>query len=303
MINKISLIRILKSGVSNFTRNWVLSVSASLVMTVTLLTFALLIIIFNLVSISVSAIEQRVDISVYLKKGLAEERILDIKKSIEEDSLVKEVSYVSAEEALASFKARHAGNTQILSALSEVDENPLLATLRIKAKNLADFPELSEKIKSGTFSAFIDKINYNDNKEIIERLSKILRFVISFGVGLVLVFSFIAILVMFNTIRLTIFNRKEEVEIMRLVGATNWYIRTPFLVESMLYSLTATIFTAGLLLPIYSKPLSGLITFISASSNNSGLINFGLLVGILFVIALVLSIVSTLFAIRKYLQI
>ncbi len=303
MLNRISLIRILKSGVSNFTRNWILSVSASLVMTVTLLTFALLILIFSLASMSVSAIKQRVDISVYLKKGLAEERILDIKKSIEEEVLVKEVTYVSAQTALETFKARHANNTQILSALSEVDENPLLATLRIKANNLGDFPILAEKIKAGSFSGFIDKINYNDNKEIIERLTKILQFVVSFGLGLVLVFSSIAILVMFNTIRLTIFNRKEEVEIMRLVGATNWYIRTPFIVESGLYSLTATLFTAGLLAPIYSKPLSGLMNFISVSANESGLINFWLLVGLLFIIALVLSVVSTFLAIRKYLLI
>ena len=129
-----------------------------------------------------------------------------------------------------------------------MDENPLLATLRVQAKNLENYPKLSENISTGQFSAFIDHLNYNDNREVIDKLTKVLKIVVSVGIGLIAIFSAIAVLVLFNTLRLTIYNRREEVEIMRLVGATNWYIRGPFVAESIMYSLAATVVTAVLLI-------------------------------------------------------
>ncbi len=303
MINSISFVRIIKTGFSNFVRNWVLSISASLVMTITLLIFALLILIFGLANYSVNTIQDRIDVSVFLNKGLAEDRILDIKKSLEAEPLIKEVVYVSAQTALEEFKVRHVNNKLLLSALNEVDENPLLATLRIKAKTLESYPEVVEKISKGGYAGFIKEINYNDNRVIIDKLTRILAMVVRVGIGLVAIFSIIAVMVMFNTLKLTIFNRKEEVEIMRLVGATNWYIRGPFLVEGFLYSLSAVFVTAVLLIPLYSKILNKIVGFIGDQSGGAGAFNFWLLLGILLAIALVLSGISTLIGIRRYLRI
>ena len=303
MLDSISFIRIIKTGFSNFTRNWLLSAAAVMVMIITLVIFAILAILFNVANYSVKTIEQRVDISVYMKKGLAEDRILDIKRALEGDPLVKEVSYISAQAALEDFKARHRGNNQIISALNEVDENPLLSTLRVKAKNLEDYPKVAENVSSGAYAAFIEKLNYNDNRAVIDRLAKILKVIVSLGLGLVAIFSAIAILVMFNTLRLTIYNRREEVEIMRLVGATNWYIRGPFLAESVMYSLSATIITSLLLVPIYTRVLPKITEFIGSSLPQSGLLAYALMVLSLFFSAMVLSVISTLLAIRKYLRI
>ena len=303
MINSILFIRIAKTGFSNFIRNWVLSVSASLVMTISLLIFALLVLIFGLANYSVRTIQERIDISIFLNKGLAEDRILDIKRSLENDPLVKDVEYISAQKALDDFKIRHVNNKPILSALNEVDENPLLATLRLKAKKLESYPELAEKISKGGYAGFIKEINYNDNRQIIDRLTKILSLVIRVGIGLVVIFSVIAIMVMLNTLKLTIFNRREEVEIMRLVGATNWYIRGPFLAESFLYSLAATLATGVLLVFIYSKIINKIIFFMGSPIDGTGVINFWVLLGVLFLIALVLSGISTLLGIRKHLKI
>src|SRR3989344_4464922 len=262
MLDTTSFIRITKTGFSNFTRNWLLSAAAVLVMTITLIIFAVLALLFSVSNYSVKAIQERVYISVYMKKGLAEDRILDIKRSFEQDPLVREAVYISAQVALEDFRARHSEDRQIISALNEVDENPLLATLRIKARNLEDYPQIAENISSGAQSAFIEKLNYNDNRAVIDRLAKILSIIVSVGVGLVAIFSAIAVLVLFNTLRLTIYNRREEVEIMRLVGATNWYIRGPFVAESIMYSLAATLATAVLLVPIYTKVLPQIAGFV-----------------------------------------
>ncbi|HYV33588.1 MAG TPA: FtsX-like permease family protein, partial [Candidatus Limnocylindria bacterium] len=152
---------------------------------------------------------------------------------------------------------------------------------------------------------FIDKVNFEDNRLIIERLGKILKFIITFGLGLVIVFSVIAILVIYNTITLTIYNRKEEVEIMRLVGATNWYIRGPFLTESILYSVFSTLITAALFVPVFTKIVPKVIDYVNPQINlyNNSVFNFGILILILFGLALVLSVVSTTMAIRKFLKI
>src|SRR6185369_606908 len=111
-------------------------------------------------------------------------------------------------------------------------------------------------------------------------------------------------LVIFNTITLTIYNRKEEVEIMRLVGATNWYIRGPFLMESILYSVFSTIITGALFIPVYIKVLPKVITYVNPQVNiyANGVFNFYYLVLILFVLALFLSVASSMMAIRKYLK-
>ena len=303
MFDSISVLRIIKTGASNLSRNWLLSAAAILVMTITLIIFSILALLFSVSSYSVKTIQERVDISIYMKKGLAEDRILDIKQSIEQDSLIREVVYVSAQAALEDFKAKHAGNDQLLAALNEVDENPLLATLRVKAKNLEDYPRVAENISNGSYSAFIEKLNYNDNRSVIDRLTKILKIVVSLGIGLVAVFSLIAVLVMFNTLRLTMYNRREEVEIMRLVGATDWYIRGPFLAEAIMYSISALVVTALLLLPVYARVLPRITGFVAPGVASPSILAYPILLAALFATALILSIISTLLAIRKYLKV
>lgn len=302
-MDKISFFRITKTGLNNFTRNWVLTIAGILVMTITLVIFAVLILVFNFSSYSIKTVEERVDISVYMKKGLAEERILDIKRGLEQNTEIKEVKYVSAEEALKTFKAKHNDNNQVISALNEVDENPLLATLRVKARSLEDFSKVSEKITNSEYSTFIEKINYNDNRQIIDKLAKILKLTISVGFSLMAIFTVIAVLVMFNTLRLTIYNRKEELEIMRLVGATDWYVRGPFLFEGIMYSISAVVITAFLILPIYLKVLPKITLFFGFETGGLGIISFWALVFCLFAVGLFLSVISTYIAVRKYLKV
>jgi len=305
MLDSISFIRIIKTGFVNFWRNLWLSLAATMVMTITLVIFSTLFLLFVLTTYSLNTIKNTVDVSVYFKIGLLEEQINKIKNEVASDPKVKEVTYVSAIQAYDNFKLAHQKNPLITESLNELTDNPLPATLHIKTNNLEDYPEITAKLQSDKYKNFIDTVNFEDNRDIIDRLDKILRFIIAFGLTLVVVFAVIAILVIFNTITLTIYNRKEEVEIMRLVGATNWYIRGPFLTESILYSIVSTILTGLLFIPVFSKVLPKITEYINPQVNiyNHNIFNFNYLVLIMFVLALVLSITSTFLAIRKYLKI
>src|SRR3989338_9395912 len=305
MLDSISFFRIVKTGFVNFWRNLWLSAAASMVMTITLVIFSVLFLLFAVTSYSIKTVQNTVDISVYFKNGLAESQIFNIKSDLEQNPKVKEIVYISSEVAFERFKETHKDDPLIQQSLNELTENPLPATLNVKANNLEDYPAIAESLQDIKYKDFIDKVNFEDNRAVIERLSKILKFIVTFGVGLIAVFCLIAILVVFNTITLTIYNRKEEVEIMRLVGATNWYIRGPFLVEAVLYSISATVIAGALFLPVFSKVLPKIAIFVNPEVTvfNQNIFNFSYLVLMLIVISLVLAVFSTLLAIRKYLKI
>lgn len=304
MMDSILFLRVIKSGFTNFWRNLWLSIAATMVMTITLVIFSTLFLLFTLTTYSIHTIQNTVDISVYFKIGLAEDQIHTIKDTISQDPRVKEVDYVSATQAFNDFKEKHQNDPLITQSLNELTENPLPATLHIKANNLDDYPAIADELSGDQYKNFVDKVNFEDNRVVIDRLSKILNFIITFGLVLFGVFALIAIVVIFNTITLTIYNRREEVEIMRLVGATNWYIRGPFLTESLLYSIFSTGITAALFVPVFTKVIPKITQYVNPDINlYYNAFNYWYLIGVLFVMALLLSIISTMMAIRKYLKI
>ncbi len=305
MLDSISIFRIIKTGAINFWRNLWLSAAATMVMTITLVILSVLFLMFAVTNYSINTIQDKVDISVYFKNGLVEDQIMNIKKDIETDPKVRQIVYTSSEQAFQQFKDRHQNDQSITQSLNELSENPLPATINIKAYNLEDYPAISAKLQDVKYKDFISKVNFEDNRLVIERLGKILKFIVTFGLGLAIVFSIIAVLVIYNTITLTIYNRKEEVEIMRLVGATNWYIRGPFVVESLLYAISATVITSVLFLPIFSGVLPKIAMYVNPSVTvfNQNIFNFLYLVLMVFAISIILAVFSTLLAIRKYLRI
>jgi cell division transport system permease protein len=302
----ISFLRVLKTGFLNFWRNIWLSAAATLVMTITLVILSTLLLVFLITSYSITAVRERVDMSVYFKTGLAESQIFGLRDELQQNPSIEKMTYVSALQGFEEFKKKNENNPVITDSLNELNENPIPATLRIKAFNLNDYEGISRQIQGNEkYKAGIEKINFEDNRAIIERLNKILGFVRTFGIVLVIVFSMIAVLVIFNTITLTIYNRREEIEIMRLVGATNWYIRGPFLIEAIMYSVMATIITFILLFIVYQRIIPQVTTYLGTSLTGiTGVFtNLGTILGLLIVISVVLSTFSTVLSMRKYLKI
>lgn len=315
MFDSISFLRVIKTGFLNFWRNLWLSAAATMVMTITLIIFSVIFLLFSLTNISLKSVKETVDISAYFKFAAQEDQINVVRNNLQNDPRVKEVEYISAQQGFEDFKARHKNDPNIVQSLNELDSNPIPATLHVKAKNLEDYPAIASELQDQAYQPIIDKVNYEDNRVVIDRLNKILKFIVSSGMALVAVFSLIAILVIYNTLTLTFYNRREEIEIMRLVGATNWYIRGPFLTETLLYSLFSTLITAVLLIPIFTVVVAAVLRYLFPGNDIHSylspaipaqfgqMFNYWYLVFILFFISIIISAVSTLLATRKYLKI
>ena len=247
--------RIIKSGFFAFFRNGFISLSSVLVMIITLSVIASVIFMSAILNSSLEEIRNKVDVNVYFFTTTQESDILALKKSIEKLPEVKQVEYVSAEEELAAFKARHQNDQFTLQALDELSDNPLGAKLNIKAKEPQQYEGIAsflqgENILSQKGQSIVDNVNYAKNKTAIDKLSKIISSSQKLGFFFTLLLIIVSILITFNTIRLVIFISRDEISVMRLVGASGLYIRGPFVVSGVLYGVLSGIFTLIIFYPI-----------------------------------------------------
>ncbi|HEX5429779.1 MAG TPA: permease-like cell division protein FtsX [Patescibacteria group bacterium] len=297
--------RLVKSGVTNFFRNIWLSVAATSVMTITLFIIATILVLYTLTAVSLTNIKDKVGITAYFNNTTSETEILTIKDEVAALPGVKEVDYIPKDLARDQFIAAHQDDPLLIETLNEFSEsdNPLPASFAIKANDLPDYAGIAQVLNSDRYSPYFSKIR--DNSTVINKLNKITSAITQGGIGLTVVFVLVTILVMFNTIRLTIYNRREEVEIMRLVGATNWYIRGPFIIEGIMYGLLATIIASGIMILLLFLLSSRLEGFLSLQTAGSGLIN-GLYWKVLvadLIVGVGLGIIASSIAIRRYLKV
>ena len=236
----VSLSRIIKYGIQSFLRNGWLSASTIGIMILTLVVFEGLVLFNHISGEALRAIKEKVDISVYFKSNVPEDSILSVKRSLESLDEVKETKYVSREDALKQFKERHAEDEAIVQTLSELDDNPLLASLNIKAKELSQYESIASYLETPSLRDLIERVTYAQNQIVIDRLSAIIRMSNRSIAILTTFLVFLAIIVTFNTVRLNIFSSSEQISIMRLVGASNGFIRGPFVVEGIIYGIIAS---------------------------------------------------------------
>ena len=240
--------RIIRTGFVNFWRNGFLSFSAIVVITLSLSIFGTLILGSTFGRTLLKEIKNKVDINVYFVLDSNEEDILSLKKTIENLPEVLGVEYISRESALENFKEKWKDNTLILDGLNEIGDNPFPAVLNIKAKEPSQYAGIANFLDSkSSFSkdgiSIVEKVNYNQNKLIIDRLSRIIPAVERIGMIIAIIFILIAIVITFNTIRLIIFTAKDEIFVMKLVGASNVYARGPFVVSGIMYGIFSGILT------------------------------------------------------------
>ena len=303
MMLQITLKRIIRSGYLNFRRNGWLSTATILVMVMALFVLGWLMMFSVVANTALSSLENKIDISVYFKNNSSESDISAVKNDLTVLPEVANVDFISAEESLESFRERHKENKLISDSLEELGGNPLSASLNIKAKDARNYAAISEFLSAKNYQA-IDKINYFENQKVIERLSAVVNTSRIFGSVLVLFLGFIAVLVAFNTVRLAIYTMREEINIMRLVGATAWFIRGPFLFEGMLYGSIAALVTTFSFFPILwvvSSPLSSAISGINIFGYFKS--NFFEFFAIMIFTGICLGVLSSFIAIRRYLRV
>ena len=300
--------RIIRTGFFNFWRNGTVSMASVLVMMVTLMVLGLIIFTGAVLDRSLTELRNKVDINVTFTPSAAEEDILGIKYSLESLPEVSLVTYVSRDEALTAFKERHANDQSILSALDELGENPLGAVLNVKAKDpsqygsVADFLEGNSAIASSGVS-IIDRVNYYQNKVAIDKLTDIISAADRLGFIITLFLAVISVLIAFNTIRLTIYISKDEISVMRLVGASTTYIQGPFVVVGGIYGLVAAILTLLIFLPVTFRLGSATENFfIGLNIFSYYLRHFPQIFLIIVLSGIIIGAVSSSLAIRKYLR-
>lgn len=246
MQRSLKLWRTFKEGMINFGRNGWLSFA-----TITIISLALFIIsLAGLITLGtrliVSNIENRISISVSFNPDVSEERMLEVKQYLERAREISSIDLVSREQALDDFLASNGADPVIRQAIDEIGENPLLASLVIRAKHQEDYAKIATFLENSAYRTDISRINYEKNRRIFERLNAIGQAARKFGFAVGAAFGIIAILITFNTIRITIYSHRQEFEIMRLVGASNLYVRMPFIFEGILYGLVAGIVAVAL---------------------------------------------------------
>lgn len=299
--------RVSRLGFLNFWRNGSVSLASVLIMTVTLLVGAGLILSQALLGSTLNEIRNKVDINVYFVTTADEAEILALQNRLKDIPEVLETKYTSRDEELVKFKERHKDDALTLQALDEVGENPLGASLEIKAKEPSQYESIAtllENEKANDSSSVIDKINYNRNKVAIEALSRIITASRKLGSAVALFFIGVAILITFNTIRLTIYMAREEISVMRLVGASTRYIKGPFIVSGIMNSIISTVLAAIILLPI--TYWAGPYTYsLGTGLNLFGyyLSNMPSIIGMIFISSLVIGALSSYLAVKKYLKV
>lgn len=277
--------------------------SAIILTSVSLFLAGFLFLLQGFTSHVVVRLQDQIDVSVYFKENTTKDDIFAAKEELQKLSEVKEVSYVSPDEALEKFQTKFADDTIIKESLAEVGRNPFLAALTVKVWEAPQYEAVVNFLEASAFESLIENIDYRQNKELIDRLFTITSGAMRSVLVLGIILGMLAFLVMVNAIRLAIISSQKEIEVMRLVGAEGFFIGGPFLVQGAVMG-----FAAGFAIFI----LFALISFFSgkALENWTGgfnpfvyfLHNFLFFFALQVILGGFLGIVSSWLAVRKYLR-
>lgn len=299
--------RTLREGYRNFRRDGWLSFATVSVLTLSLYTISITLFLIMVGTSLTHTVQGKVSISAYFYPSVGEDRIMEVKKDLEHAAGIASVTYVSRDQALAEFKST-ARDPIIRDALAEFEktgDNPLYASLVIRAHDPRDYQGIADTLGDNRFKDIVSEVNYAKNEGVIQRITQITDIVRRVGTTLGAIFVAIAVLVVYNTVRITMFTRRKEFEIMRLVGASNTYARMPSVYESVLYGATASVATIVLmalttyfLSPIAQKVMPGSLTLFDFY-----LSYFGRILLYTTGTAVVLAVISSFIAIRRYLRV
>ncbi len=304
-----SIKRVIKAGVVNFYRNGFVSLSSVLIMTVTLFVIGSVIFLSATLTTSLDEIKSKVDVNVYFLTGAKEEEVQALAQALRTLPEVKDVEYISREQALLDFKKRHENDELTLQALEELPDNPLGAVLNVRAKDPSQYEGIARFLKSDTalgsgVKDIIDEVNYYDNKTAIDKLSRIIISAEKLGFGLAFLLVIISVSIAFNTIRLVIYISRDEIGVMRLVGASNKYIRGPFVVSGILFGVVSSLLTLALFYPLtYYLGDSTENFFSGLNLFRYYLSHFGEFFLIIVGSGSVLGAISSFLAVRRYLNV
>lgn len=296
--------RIIRSGWHSFYRDREIAIATIFILCLAVSFVSSLLILKDISQFMVVTIQEKVDVSVYFKEEISEEEIFDIRKEISNFPEIKEIEYVSSQKALEDFVVKHEREPLLLGAIEELGRNPFLASLNITTWNPSQYGKISSLLEGIEFGDIIEKVDYYQRKTVIERMHSLNSVITQAGISLSIFLIIVAIAVTFNTIRLSIYNSRKEIKVQRLVGASNWFIRGPFLVQGIICGVLATLVSL-LAFSAVCWFLSSKIEsyFFDLNISQLFLQRFWLLLLIQLATGISLGVFSSMVAIRKYLKI
>lgn len=310
MSNKSTLTRrILLAGFRGFYRNRTVSLSSIFILTITLSIISSFYLSRAIFNYTLDQIREKVDVRVYFTIDASEDQVKDVQAKLVGLPQVKSVTYTSREEALADFKEKHAGDQLTLQALDELGANPFGASLSIIANDTSQYEAIATALTEGSgllgdAASSVDKINYYQLKDSIDKLNNIIGWTDTVGFWISMIFILMSCMIVYNTIRLAIFVYRDEIAVMKLVGASNMFIRGPFVVEALLYALVATILSLAFFYFATIWVAKKTVFFFEGMNIHAYFLeHFFSLAGILLLSGAVLAVVSSLLAVRKYLKV
>ncbi len=305
----LTFLRMCRYGINNFSRNTWLTVAATAVMTITLLIVFATLAARNVLLDTVQTVSDQVDMSIYLENDTTDEEAKQISEELRQLSNVKSVRYISAAQARQDNAKQNSSDEEILNAIEEAS-NRYPATLRIALRDINDVSQLDTFVKTNaTLKDHIDEARppsfAGERREAIKSIASGVTLAERAGLAATLIFVTISSLIVFNTIRMAIFNRKEEIQMMKLIGADRSFIRGPFLVEAIVYGVIAAIVATiigvvalYLLKDVLLEYGVAIQPTISAVTMYVGFVLLGMVL-----LGALIGVVSSLLATRRYLKI
>lgn len=299
-----SFYRIIKFSFQDIVRNMSLSFMTVMILVLMLLSINTLIIVRVLTDRSINMVKEQIDVSIYFNPDATEDEISEVRNYVGSFPEVEKEIFYNAEQVLEGFKETYFDNPDILASLSELGENPLGPTLIVKTREPKDYAKVISALSVPEYENIIEAKTFGDTQKAIDRIHAITTQVERFTYFLTILFACIAFIIIFNTIRIAIYTQRTEIGIKRLVGATNWFIRGPYLTESFIFSLISVIITFGLV----QLSLGFLDPYIAVVFDEQHILsqyiynNLWYILAIEFSIVFVLTVVSSGLAMRKYLR-
>lgn len=300
-----TIYRVFKFAAQNFWRNIWLEVITITILIVTMVSINLILMINVLGDEAIHNIEQKIDFSIYFKPDAPTEVVSDMRSYLGSVDGVTSVALVNADEALKSFRDKHSKDTTILQALDQLDTNPFGVSLVVKADSPSVYSRIVGRLDDPVNSKWILDKNFDDRQTIIQKIASLRDKVGFVGLGLSAIFAFIALLIVINTIRVAIYIHREEIGIMKLVGASDWFVRGPFLIESLIWTAASILFAFLITFPMLKALDVKLGVFFGGpiAISDYFLSHLGAILGFEFLALFTFNLIGTYLALSRYLAV
>lgn len=287
---------VFKRAMNNMKRSGWRAYAVIFMMTITFIILGLLLTVIFVSQSIASYFVQKPEVIGFFKDEVTEEQILEVKTQIEQNPYAAEVRYVSKENAMKSFLEENADNQEVIEG---VTVNVFPAHLNVRSTSLDHIPEIADYFKNNDLISDVLA-----SESFISTLKKVVIGIQVIAGSLLVVFTISTVFIIFLTIGMTIYSQKNELIVMKLVGATKGYIRAPYVIQSVIYSLVALLISLILLLPLlltqYNQIMDMLLGELQSPELNIQILVIG--VGIELIFALLLAIFASFLATRRYID-